>query len=141
MTALDPIGAAPESRRPRFIALLFAVSVTPIFWLGQLMLGYSITAQACYPGDHPIAAAQGPLFAALMAFDVVALLACATGSVVGWRSWRQADGPTRERELTRHRNEERNRFLALWALLSNGCFFGAILFNIIASLTVPPCPG
>lgn len=141
MTAVDPVGAAPESRRPRFIALLFAASVTPIFWLGQLMLSYSVTAQACYPGDHPIAAAQGPLLTALLVFDVVALLACAAGSVVGWRAWRQVGGPNQEHELTRHKNEERNRFLALWALLSNGCFFAAILFHIIASLTVPPCPG
>ena len=35
--------------------------------------------------------------------------------------------------------EGRNRFLALWGMMSSLWFFAAILFNIIASVTVPPC--
>ena len=35
--------------------------------------------------------------------------------------------------------EGRARFMALWGIFSSLCFFCAILFNIIASVTVPLC--
>ena len=35
--------------------------------------------------------------------------------------------------------EGRARFLALWGIFSSLCFLIAILFNIIASVTVPIC--
>jgi hypothetical protein len=35
--------------------------------------------------------------------------------------------------------EGRAHFLAIWGLFSSLWFFGAILFNTIASFTVPPC--
>jgi hypothetical protein len=127
MTALDPVGPAPETREPRFLWLLFGCSAAPLFWLGQVMLGYGVTAYVCYPGDHPVMpATTRPLFAALLVFDVIALAACASGAWVSWRTWQR--GPV-----------GRNRFLALWGLMSSLWFFAAILFNVIASLMVPPC--
>ena len=35
----------------------------------------------------------------------------------------------------------RNRFLALWGMMSSLWFFAAILFNVFASIMVPPCAG
>jgi len=128
-TALDPVGPAPEAREPHFLWLLFGCSVAPLFWLGQMMLGYGLTAYVCYPGDHPVRlVSAGPLFAALMIADMVALGACATGAFVSWKAW----GLLRA-------GEGRNRFLALWGLLSSLWFFAAILFNIFASIMVPVC--
>jgi hypothetical protein len=129
MTVLDPTGPAPETREPRFLWLLFGCSAAPLVWLGQLMLGYAVTAHVCYPGDHPISPAMtGPLFAALIGFDVIALAACAAGALVSWRGWQRV-------------RSGRNRFLALWGLMSSLWFFAAILFNVIASVMVPPCAG
>ena len=128
MTSLDPIGPAPETREPRFLWLLFGCVAAPLFWLGQVMLGYSVTAYLCYPGDHPVGlVATKPLLAVLVAFDVVALAACAIGALVSCHGWRRV------------RPVGRNHFLALWGLMSSLWFFAAILFNVIASLMVPPC--
>jgi len=128
-TVLDPIGPAPEAREPRFLWLLFGCSVAPLFWLGQMMLGYGLTAYVCYPGDHPVRlVSAGPLFAALMIADIVALAACAMGAFASWRAW----GLLRA-------GQGRNRFLALWGLMSSLWFFAAILFNVFASIMVPVC--
>lgn len=130
MTTLDPVGPAPETREPRFLSLLFGCSAAPLCWLGQVMLGYGATAYVCYPGDHPVSLVQSePLFAALMVFDVIALAGCAAGALVSWRGWRRV------------RPGGRNHFLALWGLMSSLWFFAAVLFNVIASIAVPPCAG
>ncbi|HEY4974607.1 MAG TPA: hypothetical protein VII41_13425, partial [Steroidobacteraceae bacterium] len=59
MTALDPIGPAPEVRQPRVLSLLLGVCAAPLAWLGHMMLAYGVTAAICYPGDHPISLASG----------------------------------------------------------------------------------
>jgi hypothetical protein len=125
----DAVGPAPETRSPRFLWLLFGASAAPLAWLGQMMLAYAITAKACYPADHPVTpGTTAPLFVVLMLFDVVALAACAAGGLVSWRVWRQG------RTSSGH-----GRFLALWGLMSSLWFAVAILFNVVASLMVPPC--
>ncbi|HEX3753751.1 MAG TPA: hypothetical protein VHV26_01615 [Rhizomicrobium sp.] len=140
-TTLDPVGAAPETRRITFILLLFGATVAPIFWLGQLMLGYWATAIGCYSGDHPAASVPTQTIVnALIAFDIVALLACAASAAVSWRSWRHTRHEKGgDHSYALHTGEGRSRFLALWGMFSSLWFFGAVLFNTIASLTVPPC--
>jgi hypothetical protein len=123
---LDPIGPAPETASPRFLRLLFGACAAPLAWLGQMVLGYGITAYICYPADHPVKpVADTALFAAVIAVDGIALALCAAGAWVSWSYWR--------RGLV-----GRNRMLALWGLMSSLWFFVAILFNAIASF-VPPC--
>jgi hypothetical protein len=48
---------------------------------------------------------------------------------VSWRIWR------------RGASKGRDRFLALWGMMSSLWFFAAILFNVFASILVPPCQG
>ena len=137
--AIDPAGPAPETRSVKFRTLLLGASAAPIFWLGQLMLEYGVTAHVCYPGDHPQSlAASGALFTALMAFDAIALIAPVAGGLVSWRAWRRSAADTDHRHVL-HTGEGRDRFLALWGVMSSLWFFAAILFNVIASVTVPPC--
>jgi hypothetical protein len=129
MSALDRTGPAPETREPRFLWLVFGASAGPLFWLGQLMLGYGVSAYVCYPGDHPVSlASTGPLFAVLLLFDGVALAGCTVGAFVSWHAWRRV-----------RPGEGRNRFLALWGVMSSLWFFAAILFSVIASVMVPLC--
>jgi hypothetical protein len=131
MTALDPTGPAPETREPRFLWLLFGAAAAPLAWLGHMMLGYGVTAYVCYPGDHPVTLASNtPLFAALLTFDGLALGLCVAGALVSWRIWGRVRG-----------RQGRNRFLALWGLMSSLWFLAAILFNVIASVMVPLCAG
>lgn len=129
MTALDPVGPAPEARQPRFLWLLFGCAAAPLAWLGHVVLAYGVTAYVCYPADHPVAVSTNWLFVSLIAFDLMSLVISLAGAQVSWRIW------TRVRS-----GEGRNRFLALWGLMSSLWFFVAILFNVIASLVVPPCP-
>lgn len=133
---IDPVGAAPETRNAHFLILLLGASAAPIFWMGQLLLGYVVTAHACYPGDRPAdLSSTGVLFTALIIFDAVALLAALAGGFVSWRNWMhlcKLGGPS-------PREQGRDRFLAIWGLFASLWFFFAILFNTIASLTVTPC--
>jgi hypothetical protein len=120
-------GAAPETHQPRFLWLLVGASAAPRAWLGQVALGFGVSAYICYPGDHPVSlAAHAPLFAVLMAFDVIALGLCIMGAWISWFYWRRGV-------------QGRNRMLALWGLMSSLWFLAGVLFNIIASLAVPPC--
>lgn len=135
----DPIGAAPETHSVKFITLLFGASAAPLFWVGQILLSYGVSAYACYPGDRPVMpSATAPLHALLMVFDGIALLAAILGGLVSWQAWRKAGAGSDHRHIL-HTGEGRDRFLAIWGLLSSLWFFFAILFNTIASLTVPPC--
>jgi hypothetical protein len=127
----DPVGPAPEARSVRFHWLLFGAFAAPLAWLGHMMLGYGVTAYVCYPADHPVMrTATGPLFAALLLFDALALAACIASGLVSWRAWQ-----------TMRTGQGRNRFLALAGGMSSLWFAAAVLFNIIASLVVPSCQG
>ena len=127
----DPVGAAPDMRRMQFLWLLFACVAAPLFWLGQVILGYGVTSLVCYPGDHPdyLAESSG-LFVWLMIFNGVALAGCVGGALLSWRAWRRMGAL-----------EGYGRFLTVWALMSTLWFFAAILNNILASIMVPACRG
>lgn len=121
-----------------FPVLLYGTAAAPIFWTGQIFLGYSVSSQICYPGDHPLALAGTPLTFILGGFDAVALLAAMSGFAVAWfamQRLRAAHTADTDRRIA----QGRARFLALWGVFSSLWFFCAILFNTIASLTVPPC--
>jgi hypothetical protein len=93
------------------------------------MLGYGITAYVCYPKDHPTSlVSAGWLFTTLLLLDLIALAVCATGAFVSWTAWRNV-----------RPGEGRNRFLALWGMMSSLWFFAAVLFNVFASVMVPAC--
>ncbi|HEY1837347.1 MAG: hypothetical protein WBQ17_02915 [Rhizomicrobium sp.] len=132
---------APTRNRAGFYALLFGAAAAPIFWLGQMMLGYWVSALACYGGNHPTTIASGTaLRSTLIVFGIVALLAVLAGAIVSWRSWRlsrdeKKGGPN----VAIHVGEGRVRFLAIWGLMSSLWFFGAILFNTIATIVAPLC--
>ena len=131
-----------EVRHPvSFAALLFGAAGAPVFWTGQLMLNYIVTADGCYPGDHPQAiASAASLRAAMYAFDTVAILVTAAAAITAWLCFRQTRSSS-ETGGDRHfaASQGRAHFLASWGLLSSLWFFGAILFNTIASIVVPPC--
>ena len=127
----------PPIRAPRrFWMGLFGACAAPIFWLGQLILSYWVTAVACYGSDHPTPLTEtGAIRSTLVTFDVVAVLACAAGVVLSY---------TVVRSMARDGNADsqvggRIRFLGIWGLLSSLCFFIGIVFNTITSLGVPLC--
>jgi hypothetical protein len=130
---MSDIAHMPPVKAPRRFWLgMFGACTAPIFWIGQLTLGYWVSTLACYGSDHPTTIVSGSgLRALLIAFDIVAILAALAGGIVSFLLFRVArsDRPAGNRV----------RFLALWGLLSSACFLAAITFNTIASLGVPLC--
>jgi len=132
---------APHRHRASFWTLLFGATAAPLFWLGQLILGFLVTADACFGGDHPTRAASPPLHTALFAFDGIAVAASVAGGIVAYASWRTLYGEQQGgHEVALETGEERARFLALWGILSSAIFLTAILFTTIATVGVPLCP-
>jgi hypothetical protein len=126
-------------RRTPFPVLLYGAAIAPIFWLGQLMLGYAVTAFVCFPGDHPEPLNWPYLGSVLAGFNVVAILVAASGGLVALRSFRGIRRDDGQAMSDLSVAQGRARFLALWGIFSSLCFFLAILFNTIAAITVPPC--
>ena len=137
----DAAHPAPHKNRVSLALLLFGAAAAPLFWLGQLMLGYGVTAMVCYPADRPQqVASSGPWGALLISFDAVAIIAAAAGGVVSlwcFARVRHEKGGGAHHALGI--GEGRARFMALWGIFSSLWFFCAILFNVIASVMVPLC--
>jgi hypothetical protein len=132
---------SPHRHRISFAALMFGMMAAPFFWLGQLMLGYGVSAAACYGSDHPTTIASATaLRSALIMFDTIAIIAAIAGGIVSYMSWR---GVRNEKEGSPRQALEigdgRARFMALWGIMSSLWFLGAIVFSTIASVMVPLC--
>ena len=132
---------SPHRDRVSFWSLMFGACAAPIFWLGQMTLGYGVSALVCYGSDHPTTIASAvTLRGALIVFDVVAIAAALAGLIVSFACWRIV---RREKEGGRSHaldiGDGRTRFMALWGIMSSLWFLGAIVFSTIASVTVPLC--
>jgi hypothetical protein len=132
---------APHRDKVSFWALMFGCCAAPIFWLGQLTLGYWISAQVCYGSDHPtVTDAPGTLYSALIVFDAVAIVFAILGGIVSWMSWNATQGEKKGgAHEALHTGEGRARFMALWGIMSSLWFLGAIVFGTIGSMVVPLC--
>jgi hypothetical protein len=132
----DALHIAPPRNPARFWALMFGTCAAPIFWLGQLILGFGVTAEICYRGDHPSLIASGTaLRTALIAFDAIAIVVALAGGIVSLTIWRV----TREEKQAASIAEGRAHFMAQWGIWSSACFLIAIGFETIASIAVPLC--
>lgn len=140
MSAAGTKGAAPEVRSPRVLWLFAGCILAPVFWVGQLVLGYVVTAVACYPGEAPIPLPPQSLFAMMVAFDAIALLAALAGGALALTAWlRVGSGDRQNMPLAARLARSRAQLLAMWGLFSSLWFFFAILFNTIASVMAPLC--
>jgi hypothetical protein len=127
-------------RRTSFPALMFGTIAAPIFWLGQLILSYFVSALACYGSDHPTTIASGTaLRSALYVFDAIAIAAAIAGGIVAFFCWRAVRGTETDTRVTVQTRLSRMRFLAMWGMMSSLWFLGAIVFNVIGSVTVRLC--
>ena len=127
------------------VAALFGVFAGPFAWALQLNVNYALASYACFPHTE----ARPRLLPGWQHFSwgllVVNLAALALSGAAAFLSWRSCRA-TRQVYLGRgvallEVGEGRTRFLAICGLMSAFGFATAILFNLFAVLTVPPCAG
>lgn len=137
----DATHPAPHRHRVSFLALIFGACAAPLFWLGQLVLGYGASAVACYGTDHPTSIeSDTALRTLLIMFDAIAIIVALIGGIVAYMCWRavrseKEDGQQHAIDV----GDGRARFMAQWGIWSSACFFLAIIFSTIASIMVPLC--
>jgi hypothetical protein len=144
-TAAAPRHPSPHRDRVGLWAALFGVFAGPFAWAAQLNVNYAIASHACFPdmqsrtsvlpGWHGFAWGLG-------AINLLALALAVAAAILSWRSWRATGGEHRGGAgALLEAGEGRTRFLAACGLMSGLGFAAAILFNLLAVLTVPPCFG
>jgi hypothetical protein len=116
-------------RHPTSLAVqLFGLTAGPSSWIVQLVLGYGLSAYACYPGDTPRRdLPPGSEHGLLLGINLACLALALAGLAVSFAAWRKGEsGGT-------------SRFLILCGLLSAAMFSLAILFNTPSALALRLC--
>lgn len=137
----------PPSREDRvgLGTLFFAVFGPPIAWFTQLNVNYALDSYPCFPHDTPrsdLLLGWEGVGAALFAINIAAILVALIAVVVSLRVWRATsnDHPPIDNEFLPPA-VGRTRFLAICGTLTGFGFMAATIFNLIALLVVPTCPG
>lgn len=132
---------APERNKATLWSLSFSLAAPPLAWSVQSIVGYSISSEACYPGDTPRTL---PLFAGLwdllLGINGVALGVGVLGIVIAYRNWsatRRETGGDSAHLI--ERGEGRTRFLAMCGLLLGAGFVIATVFTSVTLLLSPLC--
>jgi hypothetical protein len=140
-TFLETKHPAPERNKASLWSLSFSLAAPPLAWSVQSIVGYSISSEACYPGDTPRTL---PLFAGLwdllLGINGVALGVGVLGILIAYRNWsatRRETGGDSEHLI--ERGEGRTRFIAMCGLLLGAGFVVATAFTSVTLLLSPLC--
>ncbi len=141
--ATAPGHAAPHRDRVGAAAALFSVFCGPFAWALQLNVNYALASHACFPhaeARSSVLPGWHGFIWGLATVNVIALALSLAASLLSWRSWKA----TREEhpggaDALLEAGEGRTRFLAACGMMNAIGFAAAILFTLIAVLTVPPC--
>lgn len=132
---------APQrhSRYSRWL-LWFGLFGAPAAWSIQLLVNYPLAAHSCYPRNVPLSAPTfGGLWTALIAVNVLMLLATVAAGAAAAIIWRQA----RDRPSGTHAPLEsdagRVRFMGYAGMLVSGLFLLAVLMSALPLFIVPVC--
>lgn len=120
---------APRRHPAGLAAQLFGLAAGPSAWIAQLVLGYGLSAYACYPGDTPRRdLPPSSEHGLLLGINLACLVLSAAGFAVSFSAWRRGET-----------GDGRSRFLILCGLLSTAMFSLAILFNTPSALALRLC--
>jgi hypothetical protein len=126
-------------RRELAIGLLAA----PLAWFVQLVVAYGLASHACFPRDVSLPGTFDGwdwVWAAGLALNLVALLACAAAGLLCWRQWRRARGEASgSHSRLIEAGEGRTRFLAIFGIWSGVWFAIAVIADTILLVEVPLC--
>jgi hypothetical protein len=134
---------SPAEARRTLVSLLFALFGAPAAWSLQEIVGYALTAEACFPNDKPLpfpdAAVSWDKPAAL-ALNILALVVCAAATWTAWSLFKASKDPAAESGLGPTR-AQRICFMSLAGLMTGFGFLAATLFNLVDVAGVPQCSG
>jgi len=135
MNVATPTHPREVVRLPVGPALTFAAFGAPVAWLLQLIVGYALSAHACYPLDVPLVAPVWPrLWWWLIGIDMGAVVIAGAALFTAWGchvAWRGVE--------PRSPGELRNRFIAHWSVLTSALFSIAVVFTIVMLFIQPVC--
>jgi hypothetical protein len=132
---------APRGGRGSITVVIVGATAAPVLWLAQMLLSYGISADVCGGLEWATALfTRTALQSTLFALDAIAGCGAIGGGLLSYRSWRLAGNagaavPPDDAKP----GQDGMRFLAQCGMLSSLWFFGAIMFNTIASLMIAPC--
>ena len=134
---------APHRGHVSLLALWTGIVAAPAAWAAQLLLGFVLTAHACFPRDVPLdAPIWNGLRAGLMALSAAAIVLAVASMALSYLSWTRTRG---EKPGSGHQlisgGDGRTRFLSMCGLLVSALFLVAIGFETIALLLSPLCRG
>jgi hypothetical protein len=135
MNVVTPTNTPEVALLPVGPALTFAVFGAPVAWLLQLIVGYALSAHACYPLDVPLVTPVWPrLWWWLIGIDMGAVVIAGAALFTAWGchvAWRGVD--------PRSPGELRTRFIAHWSVLTSALFSIAVVFTIVMLFIQPVC--
>jgi hypothetical protein len=132
----DPVGLG---------TLFFAVFGPPIAWFIQLNVNYALDSHPCFPRYAPrsdLPPGWEGVGTALFAINIAAILMALGAALVSLRLWwaTSKDHPLIGNEFLPPA-VGRTRFLAICGIFSGFGFMAATIFDLVALLAVPTCPG
>jgi hypothetical protein len=113
----------------RRAALGAAVLAAPLAWAAQLVIGYSLEAGGCSPGDTRIAGSG--VGGVAFAVSVVTALVAAAGGVTALLLLRRRDAAGDPRGSV--------HFVAGGAAMAAAIFLVLIVFGAVATIVLDPC--
>jgi hypothetical protein len=140
-SSVSPGHPAPSRREVSLAALLIGLVGAPVAWSVQIVLGFALSAYACYPRRMSL---PEPVLAGLRTelglVSTVAIVLAALCTLVAYRSWART---RKEQESDGHAlldaGEGRTRFMAMCGLLTSASFLIALIFTSMVLLLVQPC--
>lgn len=134
---------APHRERVEPLMLGFPVFAPVLAWSVHLLVNFSLSSHACYPGSMPLqspAAGFGWIRIFLNVVDLVAMAICVGAVAVAWRSWKISGEELAETgSPLMEIGEGRTRFVAIWGVFIGAGFFIAIFFDFVGLWVLPIC--
>lgn len=147
--AMDPpvvaLHARPRPAAEQLRESFFALFGGPLAWFAQLLAGYALSSETCYPGYERRLTVPAHLLWTRAAIAVVMIAACigallALASSV--RTYRRSSGEMRRSAAEVIRlGADRSCFLALWGIIFGSGFAVASVLTFLAYFVLPRCAG
>lgn len=118
--------------------LAFILLAGPVAWLLSLFVKFALVSNACLgANDFSSVRPQQGLYV------IIDIIAIAVVALAAWFAYREARS-TAAHSWDKFHNisnvgEARTHFLALWAILISALFISAIIFGLVADITVSSC--